>query len=277
MNRTGLLIALAVAAVVGLLFGLYPKLDLDLAGVFFDPARDGFWARTAPPVLWLRDLARAIVTVLVAPAILAPVVKLVAPRRPMLIPGRAAVLLIVTLALAPGVLTNLILKDHWGRPRPIDVVAFGGDLQFLPWWDPRGACEDNCSFVAGEPSGAFWTLAPALLLPAPWRALAGAAALAFGTGIGIVRMAGGGHFFSDIAFAGVFTFLVIWLVHGFLYRWPATRISDRAVERALERIALWTRHPLARLGGGGPAPRIDPGAPPGAAAPPRPRAAENGG
>jgi len=276
MNRTGLLIALAIAAAVGLLFGLYPKLDLDLAGLFFDPTRGGFWASTAPLVLWLRDLARAIVTIMAAPAILAPVVKLIAPRRPMLIPGRAAVLLIVTLTLAPGVLTNLVLKDHWGRPRPVDVVEFGGDLPFVPWWDPRGPCGNNCSFVAGEPSGAFWTLAPAMLLPMPWRAVAVAGALAFGAGIGVVRMAGGGHFFSDIAFAGLLTFLVIWLTHGFLYRWPATRISDRAVERALERIALWIGTALDRLRGRGPKPRIGPGERPGAG-PPRPHAAEEGG
>jgi len=39
-------------------------------------------------------------------------------------------------------------------------------------------------------------------------------------------------------FSGVFTFLIIWLVHGLVFRWPATRISDRAVERALERLVL---------------------------------------
>jgi membrane-associated phospholipid phosphatase len=48
-------------------------------------------------------------------------------------------------------------------------------------------------------------------------------------------MAAGAHFFTDVVFAGVFSFLVIWLVHGWLYRWPRTRISDEAVERALER------------------------------------------
>jgi membrane-associated phospholipid phosphatase len=142
--------------------------------------------------------------------------------------------------------TNLILKDHWGRPRPIDVTTFGGDQQFVPWWDPRGACPDNCSFVAGEPSGAFWTLAPAALLPPPWRAPAYGAALVFGAGIGLVRMVGGGHFFTDVVFSGVFTFLLIWLVHGLLFRWRATRISDRAVERALERLALPLHGTVAR-------------------------------
>ena len=41
MNRTGLLIALALALVIGLLFGIYPELDLKLAALFYDPvARD---------------------------------------------------------------------------------------------------------------------------------------------------------------------------------------------------------------------------------------------
>jgi lipid A 4'-phosphatase len=238
MNRTGLLIAMALAAAVGLLFGVYPKLDLDLAGLFFDPSDIGFWGRVGPVVNWLRDLGRLIVTLLVAPAALALAGKLVLPRRPMLIPGRAAVLMIATLGLGPGLLTNSILKDHWGRPRPIDVIELGGDQHFVPWWDPRGECPDNCSFVAGEPAGAFWTLAPAALIPSAWRPLATAAAIVFGAGIGLVRMVGGGHFFTDIVFSGIFTFLIVWLMHGLIFRWRATRISDRAVERALEWLVL---------------------------------------
>jgi lipid A 4'-phosphatase len=238
MNRTGLLIALALAAAVGLLFGIHPELDLDLVRPFFDPAAGGFWVGFNPVANGLRDLSRLTVTLLVAPAALAIVGKLALPRRPMLIPGRAALLMVATLALAPGLVANVLLKSHWGRPRPIDVTVFGGDQKFVPWWDPRGECPDNCSFVAGEPSGAFWTLAPAALVPPAWRALATAAALVFGAGLGLVRMAGGGHFFTDVVFSGILTFLIIWLTHGLLFRWRATRISDRTVERALEWLVL---------------------------------------
>jgi membrane-associated phospholipid phosphatase len=118
------------------------------------------------------------------------------------------------------------------------VAQFGGEEHFVAWWDPRGDCPKNCSFVAGEPSGAFWTLAPAAMLPPPWRGLGTAAALIFGAAIGLLRMASGGHFLTDVVFAGVLTFLVIWLTHGLLYRWAATRITDEAVERALERVAM---------------------------------------
>ena len=237
MNRTGLLIALAVAAAVGLVFGLYPKLDLLIVEPFFDPAA-GVWDASRLWVMQLRSAASFLIALIAAPAFLALALKLVLPRRPLLMPGRAALLMIVTLAFGPGLLVNVILKDSWGRPRPVEVTEFRGEERFVAWWDPRGTCTKNCSFVAGEPSGAFWTLAPAALTPPHWRVLAYGVALAFGTGLGVLRMAAGGHFLTDVVFAGVFTFLLIWLVHGLLYRWRATAFADAAVERLLEAIAM---------------------------------------
>ena len=233
MNRTGLAIALVVAIVVGALFGVYPQLDLAISAIFFDPHSGLFKVNVQPWVIHSRDGARYLIALLVAPAVLAIVVKLLLPRRRMPVRGRAALFLILTLALGPGVLTNVILKDNWPRARPIDVRALGGTDRFTPWWDPRGDCPANCSFIAGEPSGAFWTLAPAALAPPQWRALAYAGALIFGIVVGALRIAAGGHFFTDVVFAGVFTFLLIWLIHGLLFRWPATRLTDDAVERPL--------------------------------------------
>jgi membrane-associated PAP2 superfamily phosphatase len=236
MNRTGLLIALAVAAGVGIVFGLYPNLDLALSQALFDRLNPGF-ARAGPLIGLVRDGSMWLVALIAAPAFVAPVVKLLLPRRPLLRRARAALFLIATLLLAPGLTTNIVLKDYWGRPRPEAIVQFGGSEQFLPWWDPRGPCRNNCSFVAGEPSGAFWTMAAATLAPAPWRPLAYGAAVTFGLGVGLMRMTFGGHFFTDVVFAGVLTFLIIWLVHGAIYRWRRTRLSDAMLEHALERIA----------------------------------------
>src|SRR5438034_3282318 len=210
MNRIGLLIALAVAATVGLVFGLRPDLDLKSARLFVDPERGGFLRAYDPVYLRARDVAVWLLTLVAAAAVVALAAKFVWPRRPLIIPGRAIVLLLVTLALAPGIVANLVLKEHWGRPRPIDVTEFGGDEHFRPWWDPRGDCPKNCSFIAGEPTAAFWTMAAAAVAPAQWRALAYGAAFVFGSTVGLLRMAAGAHFFSDVAFAGVLTFLVIW-------------------------------------------------------------------
>ena len=217
MNQRGLLIALAVAVVAGLVFGLNPQLDLALVSPFYDPATG--WVVSGRGWLLVRNTAVWLTALIAAPAAIALLGKFVRPHKTTLMPPRHALLMLLTLALGPGLLANTILKDKWGRPRPNEVTEFGGPLKFLPWWDPRGPCPKNCSFVAGEPSGAFWTLAPAALTPPHWRALAYGAALAFGVAIGLVRAAGGGHFFSDVVFAGVFMFLVIWIMHGLLLRW----------------------------------------------------------
>jgi membrane-associated phospholipid phosphatase len=54
----------------------------------------------------------------------------------------------------------------------------------------------------------------------------------------VLRVMAGAHFPSDVIFAGVFTFLIIWVVYAFIYRWPRTRLSDDGVEHALERMTL---------------------------------------
>jgi membrane-associated PAP2 superfamily phosphatase len=242
MNRTGLAIALAVAIVIGGLFAVYPELDLAISRVFHSEL--GFTLSADRTLVLVRRYAMVLVALLALPAFLAIPIKLIWPRWRMWPRPRAVIFLIATLALAPGLLANVVLKDNWGRTRPIFVTEFGGPGPFLPWWDPRGECRDNCSFVGGEAAGAFWMLAPAALAPPQWRPFAYATAVAFGAGVGLVRIAFGGHFFTDVAFAGVFTFLVIWLVHGLLYRWRPTRLRDAAIEQPLERLGLALRRLL---------------------------------
>jgi membrane-associated PAP2 superfamily phosphatase len=238
MSRTGLLIALVVAIAGGLLFAAYPALDLAISALFYDPAQRTFTLRASPLLLRLREINQGLIALIVAPAVLALVVKLLMPSRRMLIPSRAAVFLVSTLIMGPGLLANVGFKDNWGRPRPHEISVFGGPERFVPWWDPRGTCRKNCSFVSGESAAAFWTLAPAALAPAPWRTLAYGTALLFGTAVGVLRIALGGHFLSDVVAAAVLIFMVVWTVHGLLYRWRLTRVSDEEMEQTIGRITL---------------------------------------
>ena len=172
MNRTGLVIALGLSLVIGLLFGIFPELDLKLAALFYDPASASFPLKQSGLAAFARDGAMWIAWALALPALVAIVAKLLRPDRPMLVPGRAAVFLLVTILLSAVVLTNLTFKSYWGRPRPVMVTEFNGPWQFVPWWDPRGECGRNCSFFSGEGATAFWTYAPAALTPPAWRPLA---------------------------------------------------------------------------------------------------------
>jgi lipid A 4'-phosphatase len=245
--------------VVGGVFAVHPRLDIDISAFFYNPHTGLFFANAQPWVNNSRAAARWLTTLIFLPACIALIGKLILPNRRMLIGGRAALFLVLTMSLGPGVLTNLVLKDHWGRARPIDITELGGTYRFTAWWDPRGDCPDNCSFVAGEPSGAFWTLAPAALAPPQWRLVAYGGALTFGAAVGLLRIAGGGHFFTDVVFAGVFTFLLIWVTHGILFRWPAPRITDAAIEAFIARIGEAIRAGAGRAGKTKTAPAFTPG------------------
>jgi len=233
MNRTGLFIALGAAALFTLIYALFPQLDLAAARLFYDPATKTFPASFNRTLEFLRQAAMVMAWLFAAPAIVAFFVKLIWPHRPLLISGRKMVFILFTIAMSAGILTNAIFKQNWGRPRPAATADFNGRWEFKPWWDSSGACPRNCSFFSGEAATAFWTYAPASLAPATIRPVAYVAATAFGTATGLLRMMFGGHYLSDVIVAGIVAFLVIWLTHGLLFRWGATRFSDENIDRWL--------------------------------------------
>src|SRR5579863_6113844 len=119
MNRVALGIVLAVAAVVGVVFGVHANFDVDLSRLFFDPDLGLFPVGGAPWEQMSREVARWLITLIALPSFIAIVSKLILPNRRMLVSGSTALFLTFTLAIGPGLITNLILKDHWGRSRPI--------------------------------------------------------------------------------------------------------------------------------------------------------------
>jgi membrane-associated PAP2 superfamily phosphatase len=235
MNRAGLIIALVLALVFGLLFGLYPELDLKVANFFYDATTKTFPLRTVTWAMIARDAAMWVAWAFVAPALIALIIKLFRPVKPLLVSGRAVVFLTVTMLLTAIVLSNVIFKGYWGRPRPVVVTEFNGKLDFVPWWDPRGKCPKNCSFFSGEGATAFWTYAPAALAPPQWRPIAYVGATAFGLFTGGLRMAFGGHFLTDVVFSGIVAYLVAWICFALIYRWPSTRLTDAGVDSWLTR------------------------------------------
>jgi lipid A 4'-phosphatase len=63
----------------------------------------------------------------------------------------------------------------------------------------------------------------------------------------MLRIAAGGHFFTDVVFAGVFMFLLAWTSHGLIYRWRPIRMTREAVERPLAQVGEALRSTVAAL------------------------------
>ena len=246
MSTVALFLIILVGLTTVTVFATDPLLDLQFAASFHQPEVQEIVHGLYPYLEALREYNASLTAVFVLLAIGSIAVRLIWPRGPMLMPARAALLIVAAFALGPALLVNGVLKPYWPRPRPSAVIELGGTLPFVQWWDPRGACDGNCSFVSGEASAAYATLALAAVVPPPWRYPAIGAALIYGTVIGLVRIAAGGHFLTDIIFSGIFTTLIVWALHGCLFRWRRTRLSEEAAHHMIERTGLAIRSRLAK-------------------------------
>jgi membrane-associated PAP2 superfamily phosphatase len=117
-------------------------------------------------------------------------------RRHLIRPG---LFLVILLALGPGLIVNSVFKEYWGRPRPREIVRFGGTKEFLHPWQ-KGIAHKGRSFPSGHASAAFYLTAPFFLYrrkdPGTARLwLIGG--LGFGFMMSIARISQGGHFLSD--------------------------------------------------------------------------------
>jgi lipid A 4'-phosphatase len=174
--------------------------------------------------------------------------------------------LALVLITGPGLITNTLLKDNWARPRPIQIVEFGGSAKFTPVLERSGTCARNCSFVSGEASATFALGFAIAMLTRRRRTALMAVAVVAGAVSGLIRMGEGGHFLSDVVFAGVFMALDVALMHWLVFDALAPRIEGQAwwhekavdiggrlrlaAENAYDRRADWvTRHLPTSAGG----------------------------
>lgn len=179
------------------LFVAFP--GLDMAG-----AR--FFHRTPSPALTLiNDALRGMMEAAAWVALFAGILLWLRRRitRPVL---KCWAFVALNLVIAPGLIVNALLKDHWGRARPDQLLEFGGSAHFTRAWQISDQCSRNCSFTSGDVALAaslsvcfLVLLWPILSRKARWLALAGAVLLTAGTAL--LRLSLGRHFPSDAVFS----------------------------------------------------------------------------
>lgn len=209
-------LALSWLALCALFFAA-PGLDIAVARFFFTetacPAGaaapcGGFAARIDP--LWsaVRSAFHVAPAIIIGGLALWAAVAAVRGRAIRDAAQRLRLALVATFALGPGLLVNVLLKDHWGRPRPVDVDLFGGPLGFVRAGEWSSQCVDNCSFVSGEAAGVFFLPLVALLAPEPWRRPLFSALTALALAVAMLRVAFGAHWLSDALLGGLSSWVV---------------------------------------------------------------------
>jgi lipid A 4'-phosphatase len=223
----------AVGIVAGAVFLAMPEIDLAAARLFHAP-ETGFVGRH---LVWVEAMRQAFVALYFGTIALclAGLVLIWRGRPHWLGLGRAGwVFLAACLAAGPGLVANLVFKDQWGRARPSQIADFGGRKQFTPPLVVTGQCRRNCSFISGEASSTYVTFYAAAALFPQWSVALVIAGTVAGLATGLIRMAQGAHFLSDVLFAGVFMALTVLALRQLLLR---SRLSARPALPAVVRPA----------------------------------------
>jgi lipid A 4'-phosphatase len=124
---------------------------------------------------------------------------------------RAALFLALLLAIGPGLVINLGLKQLWGRPRPIHCVEFGGEKPFIPIGNLAARPMNNSSFPSGHASVAFYLMAPGFIVSRRRPRLATGLFIGgalFGLAMGAIRIVQGAHFVTDVLWSGALVYFV---------------------------------------------------------------------
>jgi len=202
-----LIILAALAA-----FVLWPGLDLIVSGWFVRPGH-GFFLADDPAFRFIHGAAfygaRALGIFLALAALVTAL-----RRKPLIkINSKAWLFLFLGLLIGPGLVANVIFKDHWGRARPSTIVEFGGPAHFSPPLIPAHQCARNCSFVAGDAAFGFYLPVFAYVVPRLRSRRVFWGGMGLGVLFGFARLVTGAHFLSDIVFAAFFMQAVLGLLH----------------------------------------------------------------
>lgn len=212
-----LILPLGILAVLSVLV-LLLDLDLRVSGYFWSES-EGWSGNSNGLFLFLYKWGPYPVFMAVVIAILMAVFKF--RGREYRFQKRACLLIVLLLAIGPGLVVNAIFKKHYGRPRPRAVEQFGGEQKFVPLfiYNPSGSGK---SFPSGHASMGFFWLG---LIPLAGRygrplwvwGLLGAGLLHGGL-MGAGRIAQGGHFLGDVIWSAGADYLIGYLLCYLLFR-----------------------------------------------------------
>ena len=145
--------------------------------------------------------------------------------------GRRFTYVILVFLIGPVLLTNVLFKDNWHRPRPRQTIEMDGKHPYQPpiLIAPAKGCGHNCSFVSGDAAAGFATIALAIAFARGRRRKFWiATTIGIGLIVGVFRMAAGAHYFSDVIYSGFLNvavaawFYPIWMRFRFRCK-PRTR------------------------------------------------------
>ena len=186
---------LAVFVTVG------PEIDIYISSLFYYGDKQ-FLVQSYYPISIL--FRKILLPVLLVYVFILPIILRLLPLQKIYFGYRFSVSEIIFIWVSGAItillIVNVVLKNMWGRVRPNDISYFDGVHDFTPWYKISNACASNCSFVSGDSSVGFMLVVFYFITKKNTYLYLG---LILGSLLGFIRIAAGGHFFSDIIFSQI--------------------------------------------------------------------------
>ncbi len=217
IDKKFLLLFLSTTVLLSAVFIIYSQIDIHTSAFFFDED-GGFFLNRHPVLLFMYRVIYFVSAGLIVSYVLLLAISFIFKKHIKHLGRRQLIFLTLALTIGPGILVNAVLKEHWGRARPLQITEFGGTADFTPAFYIANFCDSNCSFVSGHAAMGFYPMALAFLFAAGSKSRKRMLVLGISTGIlfGGARVLQGNHFLSDVIFSGLLTFLVYYLLAGWL-------------------------------------------------------------
>ncbi|PJC85627.1 hypothetical protein CSW98_13680 [Vibrio sp. HA2012] len=214
---TPLVLATAIILLLTVVIRL-ADLDLLISGYFYDAADKTFPLKDHLLVVFFYNSIPWAVTGSLLFFLTYPLVAYF--KKPLRRHNRLVMALFISMLLGPGIIVNSIFKDNFGRPRPSQSIEFGGTEPHRAVleanWGNKGP-----SFPSGHAAMPLSFLV--LALAARRRGNRHLAVnltrtlIFWYVMVSFARIAAGGHHFSDVIWAGYFSFVCAWLSYQWIY------------------------------------------------------------
>lgn len=194
-------------------FFWFTDFDLQAAALFYQPSDENDawpWQHWWLWQILFRYADAFIRVVAIGALVIAPLGCFLPKLKPI---KRPALYIFLVILLGPGLVVNLVFKDHWGRPRPVHVTEFGGQYPYIPPLEIGATGEKSFPCGHCSVSYVFFVL---YFLSRKRKLFYFLLTMMLALLMGLTRMSAGGHFISDILWSGYLVFFVSWLVY---YGW----------------------------------------------------------
>ena len=199
-----ILILLAILLTIG------PGFDIFFSSLFYRGDNQFLLQSYYSITVFFRDILLPIILVYI---LVLPIISILIPIKKLYFNYKFSIKKIlfiwVTLIINLIFIINLFFKNVWGRSRPGDIIEFGSEDVFSPWYQISDSCTSNCSFVSGDAAVGF-SLIVLYFVSNDLKYIY--LSIISGVLLGMVRIAEGGHFLSDVIFSAIMVFFFSFVI-----------------------------------------------------------------